>query len=91
MIQFWVDDAIFYAKSKKIIDNMILSLKDTFLLEREEDMAGFLETNIIWNAKTITMIQTGLIDRILGVMDMEDSNLKYTPVDTDLLHDDLEG
>ena len=63
-------------KSKKSIDDTILILKDTFLLEREEDMAGFLGVNIMRNANTITMTQMDLIDQILGVMDMEDSHPK---------------
>ena len=76
MILFWMDDAIFFAKSKKSIDDVILSLKDIFLLEREEDMAEFLGINISrskdGNKDIITMTQTGLIDRILRAMDMLD-------------------
>ena len=99
MILFWVDDAIFYAKSKKIIDDVILSLKDIFLLERDKDMARFLGTNISrskYGSKdgskdVITMTQTGLIDRILRAMDMLDSNPKYTPADKNPLQKDLIG
>ena len=42
MVLFWVDDCIFYAKDTTIIDEVIDSLKDEFLLEREEDMVEFL-------------------------------------------------
>ena len=42
MVLFWVDDCIFYAKDDASINAIISSLKDEFLLEREEDMAGFL-------------------------------------------------
>ena len=40
IILFWVDDCIFYSKTSKKIDGLILSLKDELLLEREEDTAG---------------------------------------------------
>ena len=46
MILFWVNDFIFYSKENKITDNVITSLKDEFLLEREEDVAGFLGLQI---------------------------------------------
>ena len=95
MILFWVDDAIFYVKSKKIIDDVILSLKDNFLLEKEEDMAGFLCINISRSKdggkEIITMTQTALTDRILQAMDTVDSNIKYTPADKDPLHKNLMG
>jgi hypothetical protein len=42
MVLFWVDDCIFYAKDNTSINAIISSLKDEYLLEREEDMAGFL-------------------------------------------------
>ena len=93
IVLFWVDDCIFYSKSAKTIDNVILSLKDEFLLEREEDMAGFLGIHIISDEhnNSLTMTQTGLIERILAAMDMEDCNHKYTPADKDPLCKDVNG
>ena len=82
-------------KSKKSIDDVILSLRDNFLVEREEDMAVFIGINISrskdGSKEIITMTHTGLIDRILQAMDMLDSNVKYTPADKDPLHKDLMG
>ena len=54
-------------------------------------MAVFLGISIERNVNAITMTQMGVIDQILGAMDMEDSNPKYTPEDKDPLHKDLEG
>ena len=67
-----MDDCIFYSKKAATIDNIILSLKDEFLLEKEEDMAGFLGIQIESDVdnNTLTMTQSGLIDRILVAMDM---------------------
>ena len=65
------------------IDYLILDLKDNFLLEREDDVAGFLGLQIERDKQRgkITLTQTGLIDRILECMLMQDSNIKYTPAD----------
>ena len=58
MLLFWVDDLIFYAKDDASINKIMYSLKDEFLLEREEDMAGFLgiKLKIIEDECTITLI-----------------------------------
>ena len=39
----------------------------------------------------MNLTQTGLIDRILTVMEIQDSNLKYTPTDKEPLNKDLDG
>lgn len=64
-----------------------MSLKDEFLLEREEDIAGFLGIKITCDEhnNSLTMTQTVLIEQILVAMDMEDFNHKYTPADKDPL------
>ena len=84
--------AFFYAENKKRIDEIILSMKNEFLLEREEDLARFLDIQIERNKQNnkITLTQTGLTDRILETMDMKDWNLKYTPADKDPLRKDLD-
>ena len=46
LVLFWVDDCIFYAKEAKCIDIFITSLKDKFLLKKEDDVAGFLGIHI---------------------------------------------
>ena len=56
-------------------------------------MAGFLGINIERDKEnnTLTMTQTGLIERILTDMDMDTCNLKYTPVDKYPLCQDEQG
>ena len=56
-------------------------------------MAGFLGIDISRDKenKSLTMTQTGLIERILTAMDMEDCNLKFTPAEKDPLCKDLGG
>ena len=72
---------------------MILSIKDEFLLEKEEDMPRFLGIEIMRDSEnnTITVTQNGLIDRILVAMDMEYWNLKYIPVEKYPLYKDETG
>ena len=68
---------------KKLIDDAIFSLKYKLLLEREEDVAGVFGIQIKCNIDegTVTLTQTGLIDSILEIMGLEESNHKYTPAD----------
>ena len=42
MVLFWVDDCIIYVKETSDFDKVIDSLKDSFLLEQEDNMDGFL-------------------------------------------------
>ena len=93
MVLFWVDDCIFYAKDDSSINAIISSLKDEYLLKRDEDMAGFLGLEVIRNKDkgTITLIRTGLINKILIATQMEDYNIKFIPADNIPLNKDLNG
>ena len=66
----------FYAPDKESIDDVIISLKDELLFEKEEDVAGFLGLQIKREAMSgkITLTQSGLIEWILEVMGMDESN-----------------
>ena len=83
----YVDDALFFAKDEAKIDAGIEDLKKPnpkpFLLNVEDNVAGFL--GILMEKQddgSIELKQTGLIDRILKVMDLEDAKEKATPADT---------
>ena len=86
-----MDGSIFYAKDTKMVDKVILSLKYEFLLERAEDLAGFLVIQIRRTSDDITLKQTGLIEMILHAMIMKEHNVKYTLVDKDSLSKDTPG
>ena len=66
-----------------MIDDVILNLKDEFLLAREENFAAFLGIQIKRNIDEgiVTLTQTDLKDRILEIMELEESSHKYTPTD----------
>ena len=54
-------------------------------------MAGFLGLNIARDNGTVTLSQTGLIDKIMVATEMEDCNIKFTPADKVPLTKDLDG
>ena len=89
----YVDDCLFFAKSTEDIHNMINSLRaDKFSIQMEDDFAGYLGVLISHNDDgSITLTQTGLINRIIEAAHLSDSTPKYTPADVNALPQDLKG
>ena len=90
----YVDDILIFARSNEIINKMIKDLRsEGAQLEKEEDVAGFLGVKIDRNDElgTITMTQTGLIDRIITAMGLDDANCKETPATCSTLPKDKDG
>jgi hypothetical protein len=93
----YVDDCLFYSKSKKALDEVLRSLQDPKREDRlelnvESDVAGFL--GILMKKKkdgSIELLQTGLIDRILRITELENSSAKPTPAVPTPLGADKEG
>jgi hypothetical protein len=92
----YVDDCLFFAKDSTDIDAMIESLRrpepTAFDLNIEDDVAGFL--GILMSKRkdgSIELLQTGLIDRILKVMGLEESHVKSTPSEVKALGKDDDG
>ena len=72
---------------------MISSIKNEFLLEQEEYMDEFLSLDIAREAekRMVTLLQTGLMDKILVVTQLKDYNPKSTPDDNVPLDKDGDG
>jgi hypothetical protein len=102
----YVDDCIFFARDNKTIDSFIASLQkapkekskewDKFLLNKEEDYAGFLGIDISeskFNKGKIELLQIGLIDRILQVLslDKDNAHVRLEPASPTPLGKDEEG
>jgi hypothetical protein len=92
----YVDDCLFFAKDSTDIDTVIESLRrpepSSFDLNIEDDVAGFL--GILMQKRddgSIELLQTGLIDRVLKVMGLEDSHDKSTPSEIKALGKDENG
>ena len=65
IVFFWVDDYILYSKDAGAIYKVINSLKDEYLLEKEENRTVFLVIQVTRDDKggTISLTQTGFIDK----------------------------
>ena len=83
----------FTHKNQGIIDDVINSLKNRCLLEKEEDAMEFLGIQVTRNSKNgmTTITQAGLIDEIFSSKDMNNCNHKYTQADEDPLYKDVLG
>ena len=89
----YVDDILVFAKNNQIIEQLMNDLTKLGAdLKKENDVAGFLGVDITTNDdNTITMTQTGLIDRIITTMGLENANPKETPAKHGTLPKDAQG
>ena len=93
----YVNDCLFFTKdsaeTEKITASLCdLSKQDRLVLNVEEDVAGFL--GILLHKRddgTIELLQTGLIDRILRIMGLEECSSKLTLTDSIPLGKDING
>jgi len=79
-----VDDCLFFAKDKNQINDYIKDIQDAgFALSIEDDVYAFLGVEFSIDPKTgkCSLTQTGLIDKIIKLAGMDNSNSKYTPAD----------
>jgi len=81
-----VDDLIFWARDEADIHNVAMKLCELGVdLEREVDVAGFLGVMMQKDglAGLLEMKQTGLIQRIIEAVGLDDGMVKgkYTPVE----------
>ena len=90
----FVDDCLFWAKDEQDINDCLLKLRnDGLMIEKEGDAAGFLGVDLKKEDGTITMTQTGLIDRIITALGLDDgkAHAKATPAEHKPLVRDTEG
>jgi hypothetical protein len=89
----YVDDCLFFSKSQDSIDKSIEKIRKVGMqLNVEDDVAGFLGVHIDHNDDgTVRLTQTGLIDRVILAMGLEDANPKGTPAPRESLGRDLKG
>jgi histone deacetylase 1/2 len=91
----YVDDVLFFSKSKGKIDNLISSLKDEFKLTEEDsgDAFDFLGVSIKRHHDTgeVELTQTGLINKVLAATGMSECNAKSTPAASTPLGTDKNG
>ena len=82
----YVDDTLLFARNMDDINAVLKRLveEQKMALEVEDDFAGFLGVHIQCNEATgeITLTQTGLIDRIIEALGVQDQPAVATPADS---------
>ena len=90
----YVDDCLFFAPDDSKFEEMLEKLRgENLTLEREDDVAGFLgvKLNVSQESGTVELLQSGLIDRIITAMGLENANSISTPAEYGALPKDEEG
>ena len=91
----YVDDCLFFGKKDELITKEIQLLKkpkpNSLALEEESDVAGFLGILLHRSEEGIVLKQTGLIERIITSLGLEDSTPKSTPAERTPLGKDKNG
>ena len=92
VVLVYVDDCLIFHKTKEGVSACIDSLAQDFDITREGSIEKYLGVNIHWHSDgTIEMTQPFLIERILSLLGLSDSNSVVTPVVKPLLHRDTSG
>lgn len=90
MMIIYTDDCLIFAQEDSTIDTLINALSKSYLLEDQGNVQDYLGIRITTDpsSKTITMLQTGLIESIIHDVGLTNtSNTKTTPADC-ILHCD---
>ena len=88
----YVHDCLIFAFDDKSIQDFIDSMKDNFLLDKEDELAGFLGIDIDDLVKRhFTLTQKGLINKIIKATGLEDANPMATPTVKGALGQDKDG
>ena len=93
IILCYVDDTLLFSPKQEWIDEVLHKLRNTadLSVEVEDDVAGFLGVQIKRDDQegTVTLTQTGLIDRIIEALEIEGLPPKDTPAEEVLTSDKL--
>lgn len=77
IIVVYVDDCLVFARSSKIIDELLVKLREKFILTDEgSDVTSYLGLNVEHGSGTITLAQPALITRILKALDLDGESVK---------------
>ena len=89
----YVDNCLFFGRNRDVLDTAIADLKDAEMdLNIEDDVAGFLGVLLQKNEDgTVTLTQTGPINRILTVLGLDSANGTQTPAPKPALPRDSDG
>ena len=88
----YVDDTLLFSPQLEYIDAVLDKLRAAKMdLEVEDDVAGFLGVDVNRHGSSLTMTQTGLIDRVIKALGCDTLPIKRTPADYEPLGSDKDG
>ena len=89
----YVDDIIMASRDAKALDRLVADLKTDSDLTDEGELAAFLGIQVTRDATTkrFTLTQTGLTDRIIAALGLQDANPNWTPTAQEALGSDKDG
>lgn len=88
----YVDDCLLFAKSDSILDDLVTSLKNDFVLTSSGTVGAFLGIDIHRTADGfLELVQPGFIKKIIAVCGLQDSSMEHHTPATDILHSDSSG
>ena len=94
ILLIYVDDCLIFGPDDKTIDEIISGLKEKHDLDEQEmsrDVYGYLGIEVNLSGDTVELLQTGLTDKILKNVGMEDCNPCETPAKEEFLVKDTDG
>lgn len=93
LVVVYVDDLIFAGKDAAAIDSLISDLHSDSEFTDEGELSAFLGITVSRDraAKQFTLSQTGLTDRIIAALGLDDANPKWTPTSQESLGSDAQG
>ena len=90
----YVDDCLFFGKQREKIHELIKEIESAgFTLTLEEDVYAFLGVEVKFNSDegTISLTQPGLLQKVIALTGLKDSNAKATPAEKDPLGPGLDS
>lgn len=89
----YLDDCLFYSPSQQHIDIVFDEMRKTDLgFKIENELAGFLGVKVNHREDgSIELLQTGLIDRVISALGLEEANAKAIPAEHNPLVSDDDG
>ena len=94
ILLIYVDDCLVFAPDDKTIDTIISGLRENHDLDEQEmtrDVYGYLGIEVNLSGDNVELLQTGLIDKILKNVNMENCNPCETPAKEEFLTKDTDG
>jgi len=84
----YVDDCLLFSPSDEILDDMLVLLNKTFKITSSNSIKNYLGLEVTRSQEenTITLKQTGLIDKVIQICGLEEESNKHLTASDKILH-----